>query len=256
MPIHETRTASGRSAIPRGAVRGLSFDYGHVLGGLDLDELSARLAPSAPKEERATLRARMLAAMPTAYRLHDEAIARGAGHEGGWRALMATLVDAAASGVARDEMVDALWAAQPARNLWRDVPQAARDLLDELSSRGVPMVVTSNSEGRVAELLEQVGIARHFVAILDSGRLGFAKPDRRIFERAAAALSIPLPAMLHIGDSEAADVVGAKEAGAFAARYDGFVPGAAGRPTVGDARADTFPALRQLLFDALDLSVG
>jgi hypothetical protein len=31
-------------SIPRGAVRGLSFDYGHVLGGVDLDELARRCA--------------------------------------------------------------------------------------------------------------------------------------------------------------------------------------------------------------------
>ncbi len=231
-------------ALLAGSVRGISFDYGHVLGALDLDELRARLRVG--EVAVSTMRA----AMPTAYRMHDEAIARGEGHEAGWRALMDTLLEAA--GVTdRAAVVDRLWAQQPARNLWRHVPDEARALLDELSATGVPMVITSNSEGRVRELLEEVGIAGHFSTILDSGVLGFAKPDRRIFERAAAALAIPLDAMVHIGDSEAADIVGARRAGARTIRFDAFVPGAAERPTVADVRVSSFPELRAHLFAAL-----
>lgn len=231
-------------ALPAGSVRGISFDYGHVLGALDLEALRDRLQLAA--DAVSTMRA----AMPAAYRVHDEAIARGEGHEAGWRALMATLLEAAAV-EDRTAAVDRLWAQQPTRNLWRFVPDEARALLAELSSTGVPMVITSNSEGRVRELLEEVGIVGHFSTILDSGVLGFAKPDRRMFERAAAALGIPLDAMVHIGDSEAADIVGARGAGARTIRFDGFVPGAGERPTVADVRVSTFPELRAHLFAAL-----
>lgn len=246
--------------ITRGAVRGISFDYGHVLAGLYLGELAARLhqhasdlrgAPAGPPPAASALRA----ALPDAYRAHDAAIARGLGHEGGWRALMATLVEAAGSHPdepSRTAAVEALWRAQPTRNLWRDVPDEARALLADLGRAQVPMVITSNSEGRVAALLEEVGIARHFVAILDSGVLGFGKPDRRIFVRAAEALGAPLGAIVHVGDSEAADVVGARAAGAMTVRFDGFVPGAEARPTVADARVSTFTSLREVLSVALD----
>lgn len=229
--------------IPPGSIRGISFDYGHVLGGLDLEALAQRVA--AP-DAVSTMRA----AMPLAYRLHDEAIARGLGHEAGWRALMGALVEAA--GIAdRIATIDALWNAQPSRNLWRFVPDDARTLLADLTQAGVAMVITSNSEGRVRELLEEVGIAHHFIAILDSGVLGFAKPDGRMFELAAKALEITLETMVHVGDSEAADIVGAKRVGARAIRYDGFVPGSADRPTEADARAATFDELRAHLFAAL-----
>lgn len=233
--------------IPPGAVRGISFDYGHVLAGLDLQELRHRLGDGASIDA-------LQEAMPAAYRAHDDAIASGRGHEGGWRALMATLVDAGGAHPDprdRDAMIDELWRAQPTRNLWRAVPDEARALLDRLSRAGVPMVITSNSEGRVAELLTEVGIAHHFPTILDSGVLGFAKPDRRIFVRAAEALSVPIDAMVHVGDSEAADVVGAHRAGAFAVRFDGFVPGAETRPTEADARVSTFAALTEVLGAAL-----
>ncbi len=262
-------------SIPRGAVKGISFDYGHVLGGLDLDELASRLIEE--HGVRATGVAPALrAALPAAYRAHDDAIAAGLGHEQGWRALMGVLVATAMPRTqggagfdddARARAVDALWRAQPNRNLWRWVPAEARALLAELDRAGVPMVITSNSEGRVAELLDEVGIAHHFVSILDSGRLGFAKPDRRMFARAAEALGLPIEALVHVGDSEAADVVGAKRAGAWAVRYDGFVPGVlttgptatgptATGPTAADARAKTYAELRAILLDAWGAASG
>ena len=230
--------------LARGSIRGISFDYGHVLGALDLDELSSRLGG---------VDANLLRdAQPDAYRAHDDAIALGLGHERAWHALMMTLV--IASGVEGDlsAIVDDLWAAQPTRNLWRYVPPAARAMLAELTRAGVPMVVTSNSEGRVAELLAEVGIDHHFLAILDSGRLGFAKPDRRMFERAAAALGLPLDQVVHVGDSEAADIAGARAASMRALRFDGFVPGNAGSPTCGDGVVITFDELREALLVGLD----
>ena len=249
-------------AIPRGAVAAISFDYGHVLAGIDVPELCARLAADADRTaERAAATsaatcAAVRASMTDAYRAHDEAIGAGLGHQAGWRALMDVLVRAAGTHVdarAHARAVDRLWEAQPTRNLWRDVPPEARRLLGRLTDLRVPMVVTSNSEGRVAELVEQVGLTRHFRATLDSGLLGFAKPDRRIFALAAERLEVPLSAVVHVGDSEAADVVGARRAGAWAVRFDGFVPSSASHASEADARASTFAELGAVLAEALDV---
>jgi putative hydrolase of the HAD superfamily len=149
-------------------------------------------------------------------------------------------------------IVEALWDRQPSSNLWRFVPQEARALLAELEVRGVPMVITSNSEGRVAELLEEVGIAVHFLRILDSGRLGFGKPDRRIFALAHASLGVAMEEMVHVGDSEKADIAGAKDAGASAIRFDAFLP-FADSASRADTVATTFAELRAALFDALGI---
>lgn len=229
------------------SIRGISFDYGHVLAGLDLHELRSRLVH---RGERVTVDA-LRNSMPAAYHAHDVAIAQGLGHEQGWRALVGTLLRGGGIVDDVDREIDALWQAQPTRNLWRDVPDEARALLARLSHAKVPMVITSNSEGRVAELLAEVGLAHHFPTILDSGRLGFGKPERRIFELAAEKLGVALESMVHIGDSEAADVIGARRAGAKAIRFDGFVPGASSRPTEADAHASTFPELSRLLEAAL-----
>jgi putative hydrolase of the HAD superfamily len=238
-------------ALSRGCVRGVSFDYGHVLGGIDLPELARRIAPHGLVADVS----RIAAAMPDAYRAHDAAIARGEGHEAGWRALMGHMVaegTGSTSSMQIATIVEALWTAQPQRNLWRFVPDEARRLLADLEARGVPMVITSNSEGRVAELAEEVGIAKFFSRILDSGRLGFGKPDARIFALAAESLAVPLPHMVHVGDSEKADVVGAKDAGACAIRFDAFLP-FAGPESRADVVAPSYAELRAALFHALAL---
>jgi HAD superfamily hydrolase (TIGR01509 family) len=239
--------------------RAISFDYGHVLGGFDLAELSSRLraiAPARPVDEPA-----LRGALADAFRAHDDAIGAGLGHEAGWRRLVGTLVEAAWNAAARtpaeaalvDQTVDAQWRAQPTRNLWRNVPDEARALLRELDARRVPMVVTSNSEGRVRELLEELDLAQHFLAILDSGLLGFAKPDARIFHLAAARAGVAPAELVHVGDSERADVVGARAAGLRAIRFDGFVPGAERLPTEAEARTSSYRELRALLLDRLGL---
>ncbi len=243
---------SARTPLVRGCVAGVSFDYGHVLGGLDLEELARRIDRIAtPNQTRVP---DLEAAMEDAYVAHDAAIARGEGHERGWRALMATLVGA--SGVAageRSRVVEALWRLQPTSNLWRRVPSEARAMLDWLRDRGVPLVVTSNSEGRVAELLAEVAIEHYFKRILDSGRLGFGKPEPQIFMLAADALALPMSRVVHVGDSEKADIVGAKSAGMRAVRFDGFNEAAARTPTIADARATRYDELRAILAELLDL---
>jgi FMN phosphatase YigB (HAD superfamily) len=86
----------------------------------------------------------------------------------------------------------------------------------ELGASGVPVGIISNSEGRLAELVAELGKSALFHAIIDSGRVGVDKPDRRIFEHAAHALGVPLSDIVHVGDAWEADVIGALDAGAHA----------------------------------------
>ena len=52
-----------------------------------------------------------------------------------------------------------------------------------------------------------------FRVIVDSTQAGVAKPDPRIFRRAAEALGIPLADAVFVGDSPARDMAGAKGVG-------------------------------------------
>jgi putative hydrolase of the HAD superfamily len=86
------------------------------------------------------------------------------------------------------------------------------DLARELVGHGAIVAVLSNSEGKLAELLADIGIADLFATIVDSGKVGIEKPDPRIFAHTLAAVGAPGPA-IHIGDSWAADIVGARGVG-------------------------------------------
>jgi putative hydrolase of the HAD superfamily len=85
-----------------------------------------------------------------------------------------------------------------------------------LQSRGLRLGVISNFDGRLLRICEALGIAAAFDAVVMSGRVGYAKPDRRIFAAALAQLGVTPEEALHVGDNEREDVAGARAAGLHA----------------------------------------
>jgi putative hydrolase of the HAD superfamily len=98
------------------------------------------------------------------------------------------------------------------------------ELVHDLRRAGVPVGIVSNSEGRLAELVDELGERAQFAVVADSGRLGFEKPDRRIFDHAARALGVPTTELIHVGDAWEADIVGALRAGARAIYFASEAP--------------------------------
>lgn len=187
----------------------ITFDAGQTLVELDLDFLAARLAERAVAVEVAALRA----AMPVAWAHYDTLVAQGVGHP--WRDFMAQLLRGAAVAEPGPH-VEWLWEQQPVKNLFRAVIPPMVELARELGQAGAKIAVLSNSEGKLVELLTEIGIAAPFPVIVDSGRLGIEKPDPRIFAHTLAQLGSAGPpevVPIHIGDSWAADIVGARGAG-------------------------------------------
>ncbi len=90
------------------------------------------------------------------------------------------------------------------------------ELVCELSRAGIGVGIVSNSEGRLAELVAEIGHAALFPVIADSGKLGIEKPDARIFDWTAERLGTDSSQLVHVGDAWEADVVGALGAGARA----------------------------------------
>jgi putative hydrolase of the HAD superfamily len=174
---------------------------------LDVEFLARRLAERGIAVESSAL----TAAMPAAWRRYDELVDPANGHP--WHELVGTLLRGAGIDQARvAPLVDWLWSEQPRANLWRaQIPDMVA-LARELTERGVRVAVLSNSEGRLAELLAEIGLGDAFAAVVDSGRLGIEKPDRRIFDHALEVLGASAPGV-HIGDSWPADIVGALGAG-------------------------------------------
>ena len=190
----------------------VTFDAGQTLVELDLDFLARRLAErgvhvSVEDLERAA---------PAAWVRYDALTAAGVGHP--WRELMATLL--AGAGV-HDAVGLAgwLWDEQPRANLWRKPIAPMVALAKELKERGVTVAVLSNSEGGLADLFEEIGLAPLFVTIVDSGKVGIEKPDPRIFAHTLEQVGGEPSRAVHIGDSWSADVVGALGAGWRAIYY-------------------------------------
>ncbi len=184
----------------------VTFDAGQTLVELDLDFLSSRLAERGVATSPKTL----AAAAPDAWRVYDALVEQGASHP--WHALMSTLLGGA--GVAQvAELVDWLWHEQPRANLWRKPIPDMIALARELAAGGARVAVLSNSEGRLAELLVEIGVADAFAAVIDSGREGVAKPDPQIFARTLEVLGGRPADAIHVGDSWPADVEGALGAG-------------------------------------------
>ncbi|KYF85278.1 HAD family hydrolase [Sorangium cellulosum] len=198
-------------------VTAVSLDFGQTLVELDTGLLSARLA----ERGIAASREQLDGAVAEGWRAYNEAIQRGfGGHP--WKIMMRRLLEA--GGVAADAVdaaVDWLWTEQPRKNLWRRPIPGMIDVVVELRRAGVPLAVLSNSEGRLDELVDELGWSAYFVAVADSGRLGFEKPGREIFAWTAERLGAPLAAVVHVGDSLAADVDGALAAGMRAIWFKG-----------------------------------
>lgn len=76
-------------------------------------------------------------------------------------------------------------------------------------ARRFPVVALSNGNADV----HRVGIGMHFHASLNAQGVGVGKPDQRMFQAAATAVSVAPDEVLHIGDDAHLDGVGALNAG-------------------------------------------
>lgn len=102
---------------------------------------------------------------------------------------------------------------------WRTYADV-KPVLPLLRDRGLRLGVVSNFDGRLRRLLDALGLASAFDAVVLSSECGFAKPDRRIFEAALCAIATPGAATLHVGDSEPLDRRAATAAGLAALQLD------------------------------------
>jgi len=102
---------------------------------------------------------------------------------------------------------------------WQPAIRSSLDALPELARRA-RLAIVSNSDGTVERRLAAAGVLQvgegpgvRVDAVIDSGAVGVAKPDPRIFDFALAACGVAPEAAVHVGDSRRADVEGALAAG-------------------------------------------
>lgn len=110
-----------------------------------------------------------------------------------------------------------LWAVT---GLWTEpLPWAATGLA-AIDACGVVIIVVSNADGTVADLLSATGLLQvgpgpgvDVAAIVDSGAVGVAKPDPAIFQLALDWAGTAPDRAVHVGDAYQYDVRGARAAG-------------------------------------------
>jgi len=95
---------------------------------------------------------------------------------------------------------------------FRPYPDAA-PALRALRARGLRLVVVSNWDVSVHDVLAVTGLATLIDGTISSAELGSGKPGAAIFRHALTIAGVPAAAAVHAGDSWEADVAGARAAG-------------------------------------------
>jgi putative hydrolase of the HAD superfamily len=74
---------------------------------------------------------------------------------------------------------------------------------------------------RLREMMTNLGVAHYFEDFVFSDEAGRSKPNRHVFELAARGLDVAVEEIVHIGDREEKDIVGARTLGAHAVLFIG-----------------------------------
>jgi putative hydrolase of the HAD superfamily len=85
--------------------------------------------------------------------------------------------------------------------------------LERLRAAGLRLVVVSNWDVSLHDRLAETGIAARVDGAIASAELGAAKPEPAIFRHALTMAGVAAAQAVHVGDSPAADVAGARAAG-------------------------------------------
>ncbi|WUQ66994.1 HAD-IA family hydrolase [Streptomyces canus] len=94
------------------------------------------------------------------------------------------------------------------------------DIVDLLAAlrRRMPVILVSNATTRLEAYLAAIGLDEAFDAVINTARIGVAKPDRRVFDIAAQRVGADLKRCLFVDDT-AGHVTAAQAAGAIGVHY-------------------------------------
>ena len=109
-------------------------------------------------------------------------------------------------------------------------------VLKELKSRGLELGIISNFDSRLFAILRGLGIGEFFDTVTISSLAHAAKPSGSIFKQALEKHAVDPDDALHVGDSLAEDVEGARRAGLAAVLL----------AREGEPAASTVPTIRSL----------
>lgn len=104
------------------------------------------------------------------------------------------------------------------------------------------------SPGRVLkQVLAQEGLLDLFDSLVFSDEAGRSKPHKEVFDRTARSLEADPCEIIHIGDLEFTDIVGAKRAGYHAIRFTGVTPMGEQEETIADYVTSDFSEVPEIV---------
>jgi len=95
---------------------------------------------------------------------------------------------------------------------FRAFPEAP-EVLHAARARGLRLVVVSNWDCSLPDVLSRIGLAPLLDGVVTSAAAGARKPEAAIFERALSLAGAAPSEAIHVGDSPVEDVNGARAAG-------------------------------------------
>jgi len=122
-------------------------------------------------------------------------------------------------GLQQDGLRDTLVAATRISANWGAIRPGTREILQRIGKR-YRIGVISNSDGKIAALLERCQIADCFLNITDSGLVGHEKPHPAIFQAALRTMDVAPEESLYVGDLYSVDYLGATGVGMPAMLFD------------------------------------
>ena len=214
-PVGATSAALSLAQATRnyGAVRAISFDLDDTLWDFRLavlraeEELKMWLAQAAPgtvcvlASVEALPRYREQVVLQRPDLVHSPQLVR-------LESIRQVLLDAGGEPNLAAEAYAVFYRARQCAAVFDDAVPA----LDWLFRRYRLVAVTNGNSDLQASPLRP-----YFCGVLTAAKLGYGKPDQRIFRAAADAAGVPLEAVLHVGDDITLDVQGALAAGMQAA---------------------------------------
>jgi HAD superfamily hydrolase (TIGR01549 family) len=191
-----------------GPLLAVVFDAGNTLVYVDPRRVLGILAEGGVTTDLARVRRAEL----DARRRFQERVAEG--HRGTepelWREYFAgVLRGGGADEAAVPDLGRRLREAHAERHLWTWIEPGTRDVLQGLLDAGYRLAVVSNADGRVEEVLRDVGLRDCFELVVDSEVVGVEKPDPGIFLEACRRMKLDPAACLYVGDLYPVDYLGA-----------------------------------------------
>jgi putative hydrolase of the HAD superfamily len=186
-------------------IQAVLFDYGGVIGRLDQEE-------AGHLEEKYGLPPGAL--FSALYEIPEwREISLGRGSEREWlEAVRARLYELAGRPIPEIR--------QDWPKIWRGVDEGVVSLARKLRRRYKVGLLSNATKDLEEMLLEHNGITDLFDVVINSARVGLAKPDVRIFHLAAERLGVPISACVFTDDMPQ-NVEGARAAGMRAFQFQG-----------------------------------